>query len=48
VKRVEHVASKAEKRNAYRVLMRKPEENRLLGRPNHGSNISNKTFLKSR
>jgi hypothetical protein len=38
----------AEKRNAYRVLVRKPEENRLLGRLKHGRNINNKTFLTSR
>jgi hypothetical protein len=24
------------KRNAYRILVRKPEEKRLLGRPRHG------------
>jgi hypothetical protein len=30
--------------NAYRVLVRKPEENKLLGRPKHGRNINNKPF----
>jgi hypothetical protein len=38
----------AQKRNAYRVLVRKTEENRLLGRPKHGRNINNKIFLTSR
>jgi hypothetical protein len=31
----EHVARIGEKRNAYRLLVRKPEGKRLLGRPKH-------------
>jgi hypothetical protein len=30
-----HVARKGEKRNAYRLLLGKPEEKRPLGRPRH-------------
>jgi hypothetical protein len=30
-----HVAYMGEKRNAYRILVEKPEGNRLLGRPKH-------------
>jgi hypothetical protein len=33
----EHVASMGEKRNAYRVLVGKPEGKRLLGRPRRRS-----------
>jgi hypothetical protein len=36
-----------EKRNAYKVLVRKPEENKLLGSPKHGRNINNKNFFTS-
>jgi hypothetical protein len=32
---VGHVASMGEKRNAYRILVEKPEEKRPLGRPRH-------------
>jgi hypothetical protein len=32
---VGHVAHMGEERNVYRVLMRKPEEKRPLGRPRH-------------
>jgi hypothetical protein len=30
-----HVAIMGEKRNVYRILVRKPEGNRPLGRPRH-------------
>jgi hypothetical protein len=33
MKWVEHVARLGEKRNAYRILVRKPEGKGLLGRP---------------
>jgi hypothetical protein len=36
MRRVGHVARKGEKRNAYRMLVGKPEGKRPLGRPRHG------------
>jgi hypothetical protein len=35
MRRAGHVARKGEKRNAYRILVGKPEGKRTLGRPRH-------------
>jgi hypothetical protein len=35
IRRVGHIASMGERRSVYRVLVRKPEEKRPLGRPRH-------------
>jgi hypothetical protein len=40
-----HVAHTWEKRNIYRILIRKPEGKRVLGRPSRKSEINNKMVV---
>jgi hypothetical protein len=41
-----HVACMADKRNAYRILVRKPEGKRLLGRSRHGWDNDIKMYIR--
>jgi hypothetical protein len=43
-----HVARTGEKRNAYRILLGKPEEKRPLGRPRRGWVKNIKIYLRER
>jgi len=45
---VGHVARMGERRDAYRVLMERPERERRLGRPRHRWEINIKIYLKNR